>query len=89
MIKEFVKGAIIASAAAGLFASTGCGGEETINSQLGSATVKCQGINDCKGHGGCASTGDNDCQGLNECKGKGWLETTRDDCTSKGGTEVS
>jgi hypothetical protein len=47
--------------------------------------VKCQGINECKGKGACASA-TNDCAGMNACKGKGWLEVTAKECKDKKGT---
>lgn len=49
------------------------------------AKVKCQGINECKGKGACA-TATNDCAGLNACKGKGWIAVTPKECTDKKGT---
>ncbi len=52
----------------------------------GSATVKCMGINSCKGQGACASA-KNDCKGTNSCKGQGWVQvSSAQECTSKGGT---
>lgn len=49
------------------------------------AKVKCQGINECKGKGSCA-TATNACAGQNACKGKGWLEVTAKDCKAQKGT---
>ena len=53
-------------------------------------TVKCAGINACKGHGECgAADGSHACAGKNECKGKGWVKVKSEkDCTDKGGTVV-
>jgi len=53
-------------------------------------TVKCSGINECKGHGACASAdAKHDCAGKNECKGKGWVKVaTEKECTDKGGKVV-
>jgi uncharacterized membrane protein len=53
-------------------------------------SVKCAGINSCKGHGGCASAdGSQSCAGKNECKGKGWVKVkSQKECTDKGGTVV-
>ncbi|MBX7148282.1 hypothetical protein K1X76_04300 [bacterium] len=49
-------------------------------------TVKCKGVNECKGHGACHSA-TNSCAGKNECKGKGWVKTaTEKECTDKHGT---
>ena len=54
-------------------------------------TVKCAGINSCKGHGACASAdGSHACAGKNECKGKGWVKVkTEKECTDKGGKIVT
>ena len=53
-------------------------------------TVKCSGVNSCKGHGECASAdGSHACAGKNECKGKGWVKVkSEEECTKKGGTVV-
>lgn len=53
-------------------------------------SVKCSGINACKGHGECsAADGSHMCAGKNECKGKGWVTVKSEkDCTDKGGTVV-
>lgn len=52
------------------------------------AKVKCQGINECKGKGGCA-TATNSCAGQNACKGKGWLEVTSKKCKDQKGTVLA
>ena len=53
-------------------------------------TVKCSGINECKGKGACgAADGSHSCAGKNECKGKGWVKVaTEKECTDKGGAVV-
>jgi hypothetical protein len=53
-------------------------------------SVKCAGVNACKGKGACASTdGSNSCAGKNGCKGKGWVKVKSEkECTDKGGTVV-
>jgi uncharacterized membrane protein len=53
-------------------------------------SVKCAGINSCKGHGACAAAdGSHACAGKNDCKGKGWVKVKTDkECTDKGGTVV-
>ena len=53
-------------------------------------TVKCAGINSCKGHGECAAAdGSHACAGQNGCKGKGWVKVkSEEECTKKGGTVV-
>jgi hypothetical protein len=79
------KSTVIAASVIGLFATAtpalahGGGGEK----------VKCQGINTCKGKGGC-KTADNACKGQNGCKGKGWtMAKSEKDCTKKGGSVVA
>ena len=53
-------------------------------------SVKCSGVNACKGHGECgAADGSHACAGKNECKGKGWVKVkSEEECTKKGGTVV-
>jgi hypothetical protein len=84
-------GAMIAFAAASLFAAS-CSKKSDDSSETKAAPVvektakvHCQGINDCKGKGSCKSTA-NACAGQNGCKGKGYVDVTSDDCTAKGGT---
>ena len=50
-------------------------------------TVKCGGVNACKGHSAC-KTAANACKGQNSCKGKGFTETSAKDCAAKGGKEM-
>lgn len=52
-------------------------------------SVKCSGINSCKGQSKCA-TANNACSGQNSCKGQGWLPTANEkECTEKGGKVLS
>jgi hypothetical protein len=46
------------------------------------ATVKCQGVNSCKGMSECKTTGKNSCKGMNSCKGQGFVSMTKDACTA-------
>ncbi len=82
-MKSMTKGALIATAVAGLFlanATMAIAGEEKAEGK-----VKCSGANACKGHGACAGAG-HDCGGKNECKGKGFLKVSSEkECTDKGG----
>ncbi len=78
-----VKGALVASAVAGLFAAAAPG----VVSAKETAKVKCAGITGCKGQGQCASA-TSSCKGMNDCKGKGWIESTEKDCKAKKGTVV-
>jgi hypothetical protein len=59
-----IVGAAVAGLAAGSKLSAGEKGEGK------GAKHACQGMNDCKGQGGCKS-GDNGCAGKNSCKGQG------------------
>ena len=91
MLKEVLKGAVIASAVATMFAAGAAHARQDKGKTEKSASksVKCSGINDCKGKGACAG-GDNSCKGQNSCKGKGWNEAkSAKDCKTKGGTVVA
>ena len=49
------------------------------------ASVKCSGVNSCKGTSAC-KTASSACKGQNSCKGQGWTEAANaGECTSKGG----
>ena len=76
------KGTLVAALAAGLFASA----TPLIASAADSAggKVHCEGVNSCKGKGGCHSAS-NACAGKNGCKGKGWMEMSEKECKDKGG----
>lgn len=53
------------------------------------SSVKCQGINSCKGTSKC-KTATTACAGQNACKGQGWLPTaSAKECTDKGGTVIT
>jgi hypothetical protein len=75
----------LAASAAALFATA------TVTPAFGaeaeqSTTVKCQGINACKGQTKC-KTATNACAGQNACKGEGWLpSSSADECEKHGGT---
>ena len=65
-----LKGFILATAAAGLFASAGFA---TAHEGEGSAAkIHCEGVNACAGK--------SDCKGENGCKGQGFLEMTKEEC---------
>ena len=69
--------AILAAAAGALFlAASPALAEEGMG---GSAQIKCEGVNSCKGHSDCSSA-HNECAGKNSCKGKGFLMMTPEDC---------
>jgi hypothetical protein len=74
------KGALIAVAVAGLFSTSA-----PLVASAKDAKIHCQGVNACKGKGGCKSA-DNACKGQNGCKGKGFVDMTEKQCKDKGGT---
>ena len=92
--------ALLSSAVASLFAaacsSTSPGSEQEGKSPANGdatgttaqASVKCVGINTCKGTSECQSVdGKSACQGQNECKGQGWITIPSEkECLEKGGT---
>ena len=81
------KSFIVAGAAALLIVSGAI--TARADESAGSATVKCVGVNSCKGQGACASA-KNDCKGKNACKGQGWTKmSSAKDCTDKGGTVLT
>jgi len=89
-VKGGVKGAMIASAVAGLFASACATPSAAVSDgkmeKTAAAMVHCGGVNGCKGQAECAGP-DNSCKGQNSCKGKGWMSmATEKECTDKGGT---
>jgi uncharacterized membrane protein len=83
LMNTAMKGAVIATAVAGLFATKVAfaghheGGQEA-------KKVHCYGVNECKGKGECG-TATHDCHGKNACKGKGWIALTAAECKDKGG----
>jgi hypothetical protein len=89
------KGALLASAVAAMVVAVGCGEEDENKSpepsQQATQTVKCYGINECKGKTECAGVGtdgkEHACQGQNACKGQGWISIPSEkECTDKGGS---
>ena len=89
-----LSGVALASAAATLLLA-GCGGTASTETKMEAkvpaakvASVKCSGINSCKGAGACA-TATSACAGQNSCKGQGWIKATKADCDAKGGKVIS
>jgi hypothetical protein len=80
-----VKTAIaLASAAGALFALSA----PLVSAHADDMSVKCAGINSCKGHSDC-KTAKNECKGMNSCKGQGWnAKASAKECVSAGGTVV-
>lgn len=84
-MNQMKTGIAIASAAAALFA---LGTTATVAQAADMPTVKCAGINSCKGTSEC-KTAKNDCKGHNACKGQGWMsKASAKECTDAGGTVV-
>ncbi len=83
-------GTLIAGAVAGLFAMGAFAADKAPakNEKAAAGDVKCTGVNECKGKGGCA-TASNSCAGQNGCKGKGVMKMTAADCKKKGGTVLA
>ena len=83
MLNHIKSGVAIASAAAALFAMGA-----SVSTQVQAAeeaTVKCAGINTCKGTSDC-QTAKSDCKGHNSCKGQGWVKKSAAECKTAGGT---
>jgi hypothetical protein len=72
-----LSGAAMAAAAAMLFTS----GFSTVTFAADAATVKCTGVNSCKGTSECKSA-KNSCKGMNSCKGQGFVSMTKDACSA-------
>ncbi len=89
MIREVMKGALVAGAVCSPFAAgTARAGEKAARAKEGAKVVMCGGINACKGQGACAGA-DNACKAQNACKGQGWVETkSAKACTDRGGKVV-
>jgi uncharacterized membrane protein len=84
-----MKTPMIATAVATLFAfAAHAGPPPAKDAKTAAATVKCTGVNECKGKGACAGAG-NACAGKNECKGKGMTNLSEADCKTKGGKVAS
>jgi uncharacterized membrane protein len=78
-------GTLIASAAAALILAGAVSVPATEQTEKsGAGKVMCEGVNECKGKGSCA-TAQNDCAGTNACKGKGAVSLSREECEKKGG----
>jgi uncharacterized membrane protein len=83
MLNQFKSGVAIASAAAALFAAGASLATSVQAAEDG--TVKCAGINTCKGSSDC-KTATSECKGHNSCKGQGWVKKTAAECKQAGGT---
>lgn len=77
MKKNTLKGALVASAVAGMFVVVGCSAPSNTNNtntNTSTKTFKCEGGNSCKGQGEC-KTATHDCAGKGDCHGTGWVMT--------------
>ena len=72
------KGALVAAMVAGLFTAA-----TPMVASASRAKVHCEGVNACKGKGGCKGA-DNACKGQNGCKGKGWSGDVREGVQGQG-----
>ena len=84
-MNSFGKGIMIASAVASLIASGSLVARAA--DKAGDDKVHCAGINECAGHGSCASA-EHSCAGKNACKGQGWVDVSVAECTQKGGKPI-
>lgn len=87
MLKQTVKGVVLATAVGALFTARVTRAETKAPPKEKETTqqVRCGGTNDCKGKSACMSKA-NSCMGQNSCKGKGWtIEKSAKICTDKGG----
>ena len=81
-----IKKMSLATAAAALFSAAVVPAVHAADA--GSTTVKCSGINACKGESKC-KTAESACAGQNSCRGKGWLVVpSASECTVKGGKVI-
>lgn len=89
MIREAVKGAVVAATVFSMFAAgTASAGEKAQKSKDAPKVVQCGGLNACKGQGSCAGA-DNACKAQNSCKGQGWVEAKSEkECRDRGGKVV-
>jgi uncharacterized membrane protein len=71
----------LASAAAALFVAGVSGSALAQDEAASEAKIKCEGVNECKGHGACSSA-NNSCAGMNSCKGKSFKMMTPDECAA-------
>lgn len=83
MLRKAVFGAAVASALGSLLAGGVAWGAEK-EGRTTEKTVRCVGVNDCKGKGSCKSAR-NDCKGQNGCKGQSFSELTQKECDARGG----
>ncbi len=80
-----IAGATLAATAAAMILAGGIG---LTASPASAESVRCMGINACKGQGSC-KTASNSCKGQNSCKTHGWVEqSSAETCTAAGGMVI-
>jgi hypothetical protein len=88
-MNKSMKGFVIASAVASLFATSALADDKAPKKDSKEAAkVSCSGVNECKAKGSCGGA-NHDCAGQNECKGKGWVSLTEKECKAKGGKVIA
>ena len=75
---------VLMAAVAGLLTVGTLGASSTASAAGEDGTVKCYGVNACKGQGACGGKG-HSCAGKNACKGQGYLEVDKDACLKQDG----
>jgi uncharacterized membrane protein len=83
-MKLVAKSGVALAAAAFTLAVTGA---VITSAPAEAATVKCAGVNACKGQAACKGEA-NSCKGQNACKGQGWITASTEDCKKWGGKVV-
>ena len=79
-------GMIAASATALALSSAAIAADKPLPKQIGANdTVKCYGVNSCKGTADCKTT-EHECKGMNTCKGQGFKALAAGQCLKRGGT---
>ena len=77
---------LMASAVAGLLAMSGFTPGTAVAAE--GESVKCYGVNKCKGTGECGGKG-HSCAGENACKGQGYLKMDKDECLKMEGGRLT
>ncbi len=93
-MKQIVQGTLVAAALAGLMSAEVLAAdkakgkakkeEKKADKAADGKTVRCFGINSCKGQSECSVDKSHACGGKNTCKGKGWINVAADKCTGEG-----
>ncbi|WP_400766796.1 hypothetical protein [Methylosinus sporium] len=82
MKMSIISGGSLAAAAVALVLA---GAGAPASAKKAHRTVRCFGVNSCRGHSACKSA-HNSCKGQNSCKGHGWLPAKSEAaCEAQGG----